>query len=166
MTKDKFIRFIKDNKHKFVFFNYRGGMGGETICNHLTRESDYFYNETLVKDIKDNKHHLFNGSTNWNDSNDLDNQGAIFSGYKDSNRNIFKDWMFGNMFFALKIAFKKIKEKNVDTKSRNRLLIYILIVGVTYCVIDTNFVSKIALMVVSFPIIWVYAKRGYKVVKK
>ena len=98
MTKDKFIRFIKDNKHKFVFFNYRGGMGGETICNHLTRESDYFYNETLVKDIKDNKHHLFNGSTNWNDSNDLDNQGAIFSGYKDSNRNIFKDWMFGNMF--------------------------------------------------------------------
>ena len=75
-------------------------------------------------------------------------------------------WMFGNMFFALKIAFKKIKEKNVDTKSRNRLLIYILIVGVTYCVIDTNFVSKIALMVVSFPIIWVYAKRGYKVIKK
>jgi hypothetical protein len=41
-----------------------------------------------------------------------------------------------------------------------------LIVGVTYCVIDTNFVSKIALMVVSFPIIWVYAKRGYKVIKK
>ena len=75
-------------------------------------------------------------------------------------------WMFGNMFFALKIAFKKIKEKNVDTKSKNRLLIYTLIIGITYCVIDTNFVSKIALMVVSFPIIWVYAKRGYKVIKK
>ena len=75
-------------------------------------------------------------------------------------------WMLGNMFFALKIAFKKIKEKNVDTKNRNRLLIYIIIIGVIYCVIDTNFVYKIVLMVVSFPIIWVYAKRGYKVVKK
>ena len=75
-------------------------------------------------------------------------------------------WMFGNMFFALKIAFKKINEKNIDIKSRNRLLIYILVIGVIYCIIDTNFVSKIALMVVSFPIIWVYAKRGYKVIKK
>jgi hypothetical protein len=70
------------------------------------------------------------------------------------------------MFFALKIAFRKIKEKNVDTKSKNRLLIYILIIGITYCVIDTNFISKIALMVVSFPIIWIYARRGYKVIKK
>jgi len=75
-------------------------------------------------------------------------------------------WMFGNMFFALKIAFKKLKEKNIDTKSKNRVFIYILIIGIVYCVIDTHFVSKIALMVVSFPIIWVYAKRGYKVIKK
>jgi hypothetical protein len=51
MTKTKFIQFIKDNRHKFVFFNYRGGMGGETICNHLTLSNDYFYNETLKQDI-------------------------------------------------------------------------------------------------------------------
>ena len=59
MTKDKFINFIKDNRHKFVFISYRGGMGGETMCNHLAQESDYFYNETLMADMLANKEHIF-----------------------------------------------------------------------------------------------------------
>ena len=58
MTKDKFIKFIKDNRHKFVFISYRGGMGGEAICNYLTQKTDYFYNETLIYDMFDNKKQL------------------------------------------------------------------------------------------------------------
>ena len=30
-------------------------------------------------------------------------------------------WMFGNMFFALKIAFKKLKEKNIEVESQKRI---------------------------------------------
>ena len=75
-------------------------------------------------------------------------------------------WMFGNMFFALKIAFKKLKEKNIETESQKRIFFAIMGIGIIYLILDTNFVSKIALMVISFPIIWVYARRGYKVIKK
>ena len=75
-------------------------------------------------------------------------------------------WMFGNMFFALKIAFKKLKEKNIEAESQKRIFLAIMAIGIIYLILDTNFVSKIVLMVVSFPIIWVYARRGYKVIKK
>ena len=75
-------------------------------------------------------------------------------------------WMFGNMFFALKIAFKKLKEKNIEAESQKRIFLAIMGIGIIYLILDTNFVSKIALMVISFPIIWVYARRGYKVIKK
>ena len=75
-------------------------------------------------------------------------------------------WMFGNMFFALKIAFKKLKEKNIEVESQKRIFFAIMGIGIIYLILDTNFVSKIALMVISFPIIWVYARRGYKVIKK
>ena len=75
-------------------------------------------------------------------------------------------WMFGNMFFALKIAFKKLKEKNIEAESQKRIFFAIMGIGIIYLILDTNFVSKIALMVISFPIIWVYARRGYKVIKK
>jgi len=75
-------------------------------------------------------------------------------------------WMFGNMFFALKIAFKKLKEKDLEDKSKKLIFLTIMAIGIIYLIIDTNFVSKIALMIISFPIIWVYARRGYKVIKK
>ena len=75
-------------------------------------------------------------------------------------------WMLGNMFFALKIAFKKLKEKDIGPKEQKIIFLGIMIIGIIYLIIDTNPVSKIALMVLSFPIIWVYAKRGYKVIKK
>ena len=75
-------------------------------------------------------------------------------------------WMFGNMFFALKIAFKKLKEKNIEPESQKRIFLAIMAIGIIYLILDTNFYSKIALMVISFPIIWVYARKGYKVIKK
>ena len=92
MTKTKLIKFIKDNKHKFVFFNYRGGMGGETICNHLTLTNDYFYNETFKQDIIDNKSHIF--------SAELDDGGSkpVTDAYDTANRSRFRDWMFGDWF--------------------------------------------------------------------
>jgi hypothetical protein len=93
MTKDKFIKFIKDNRHKLVFYNYRGGMGGETICNYLTKETDYFYNETLIYDIFDNKKHIFEHFN----LNEHQSQNAIQIGEK-QNRTLFHDWMFGNWF--------------------------------------------------------------------
>ena len=74
--------------------------------------------------------------------------------------------MLGNMFFALKIAFKKLKEKDIGPKEQKIIFLGIMIIGIIYLIIDTNPVSKIALMVLSFPIIWVYGKRGYKVIKK
>ena len=75
-------------------------------------------------------------------------------------------WMLLNMFFALKIAFQKIKQKDIETKTKNRIFLSILVIGVIYSIIDTMFVSKIILMIVSFPVIWYYANRGFKFIKK
>ena len=75
-------------------------------------------------------------------------------------------WMLLNMFFALKIAFQKIKQKDIKTKTKNRIFLSILVIGVIYSIIDTMFVSKIILMIVSFPVIWYYANTGFKFIKK
>jgi hypothetical protein len=93
MTKDKFINFIKDNRHKFVFISYRGGMGGETICNHLTQESDYFYNETLMADMLANKEHIFG-----NFYMDIDRIYLQKVDNENNNRQRFYDWMFADFF--------------------------------------------------------------------
>ena len=75
-------------------------------------------------------------------------------------------WMLGNMFFALLIAFKKLKDKNLGDNLKKLNFLAFMVIGIVYLIIDTNFVSKIILMVISFPIIWIYAKRGYKFIKK
>jgi len=75
-------------------------------------------------------------------------------------------WMLGNMFFALKIAFKKLKEKDLKDKSKKLIFLSIIAIGIIYLIIDQNFVSKIILMVISFPIIWIYAKKGFQFIKK
>ena len=93
MTKDKFINFIKDNRHKFVFLSYRGGMGGETICNHLTQESDYFYNETLIANMLAKGMPIFGSHNFYVDSRE------VTSGVQDrNNRGLFYDWMFADFF--------------------------------------------------------------------
>ena len=74
MNKEKLINFMRDNKHKFVFFSYKGGMGGETICNYLTQETDYFYNKNF-------------GSSDYTEV-----------GAENSNRSLFTDWLFGDFF--------------------------------------------------------------------
>ena len=71
-----------------------------------------------------------------------------------------------NGFNILKIAFQKIKQKDIETKTKNRIFLSILVIGVIYSMIDTMFVSKIILMIVSFPIIWYYANKGFKFIKK
>ncbi len=75
-------------------------------------------------------------------------------------------WMFGNMFFALKIAFKKINEKKIDEKIKKYIFFGIIIVGIIYIISDSNPISKITLMIISFPIIWFYARKGFKFIKK
>jgi hypothetical protein len=45
LDKKYFIDFIKANSHKFVFYSYPGGAGGEFVCNYLAYETDYFYNK-------------------------------------------------------------------------------------------------------------------------
>ena len=75
-------------------------------------------------------------------------------------------WMLLNMYFALKIAFQKIKQKDIETKTKNTIFLSILVIGAIYSMIDTMFVSKIILMIVSFPIIWYYANKGFKFIKK
>ena len=75
-------------------------------------------------------------------------------------------WMLGNMFFALLIAFKKLKDKNLGDNLKKLNFLAFMVIGIVYLIIDTNFVSKIILMVISFPIIWIYAKKGYKFIKK
>jgi len=93
MTKDKFINFIKDNKHKFVFISYRGGMGGETMCNYLAQESDYFYNETLMADMLANKEHIFDNFYMETDRIILQTEDN-----ENNNRQWFYDWMFADFF--------------------------------------------------------------------
>ena len=39
-------------------------------------------------------------------------------------------------------------------------------IGIVYLIIDTMFVSKIILMLISFPIIWVYGSKGFKFIRK
>ena len=75
-------------------------------------------------------------------------------------------WMLLNMFFALKIAFQKIKQKDIEIKTKNRIFLSILVIGVIYSIIDTMFVSKIILMIVSFHVIWYYANKSFKFIKK
>jgi len=75
-------------------------------------------------------------------------------------------WMLLNMFLALKIAFKKIKQKNLQTKLNNRIFLSVLVIGVIYSIIDTMFISKIILMIISFPIIWYYSNKGFKFIRK
>jgi hypothetical protein len=48
LDKKFFIDFIKKNSHKFVFYSYPGGAGGEFVCNYLAYETDYFYNKQIV----------------------------------------------------------------------------------------------------------------------
>jgi len=48
LDKKFFIDFIKKNSHKFVFYSYPGGAGGEYICNYLAYETDYFYNKQII----------------------------------------------------------------------------------------------------------------------
>ena len=75
-------------------------------------------------------------------------------------------WMLVNIFLALKIAFKKIKQKDLETKIQNRIFLSILVIGIIYSIIDTMFVSKIILMVISFPLIWYYSSKGFKFIRK
>ena len=48
LDKKFFIDFIKNNSHKFVFYSYPGGAGGEFMCNYLAYETDYFYNKQII----------------------------------------------------------------------------------------------------------------------
>jgi hypothetical protein len=46
--------WIKKNQHKFVFYGYRGGAGGEYVCNHIS-QNDYFFNSKIENyDNRDN----------------------------------------------------------------------------------------------------------------
>ena len=75
-------------------------------------------------------------------------------------------WMLVNMFLALKIAFNIIKQKNLETKIQNRIFLSVLFIGIVYSIIDTMFVSKIILLVITFSIIWYYSNKGFKFIKK
>ena len=98
MTITKFIQFIKDNRHKFVFFNYRGGMGGETICNHLTLSNDYFYNETLKQDIIDTKYDIFSAQLDDFFGIESASSDSLINAYEGANRSRHREWMFGDQF--------------------------------------------------------------------
>ena len=53
LDKKFFIDFIKNNSHKFVFYSYPGGGGGEYMCNYLAYETDNFYNKQInIKTFK------------------------------------------------------------------------------------------------------------------
>ena len=75
-------------------------------------------------------------------------------------------WMFANLFFALRIAFKKLKEKEIEAQTKTKIFLSIMAIGIVYLIIDTMFVSKIILMLISFPIIWIYGSKGFKFIKK
>ena len=75
-------------------------------------------------------------------------------------------WMVSNLIIALWIAFKKLRIKEDNKKVRAYIFYSVIIIGVIYMVIDSNFVSKIILLLISFPLIWIYGNRGLKFVKK
>lgn len=92
MTDIQLEKFFIDNQDKFVFFSYVGGMGGEAVCNYLQRNTDYFYNETLIKDITLNKKYEFGelgyGTLEKNHQRDIE---------KDMT-SLFRDYMFDSAF--------------------------------------------------------------------
>ena len=51
LDKKFFLDFIKTNSHKFVFYSYPGGGGGEFVCNYLANETDYFYNKQFSQEF-------------------------------------------------------------------------------------------------------------------
>ena len=75
-------------------------------------------------------------------------------------------WMLSNLIIALWIAFKKLRIKEDNKKVRAYIFYSVIIIGVIYMVIDSNFVSKIILLLISFSLIWIYGYRGLKFVKK
>ena len=75
-------------------------------------------------------------------------------------------WMLSNLIIALWIAFKKLRIKEDNKKVCAYIFYSVIIIGVIYMVIDSNFVSKIILLLISFPLIWIYGNRGLKFVKK
>ena len=75
-------------------------------------------------------------------------------------------WMLSNLIIALWIAFKKLRIKEDNKKVHAYIFYSVIIIGVIYMVIDSNFVSKIILLLISFPLIWIYGNRGLKFVKK
>ena len=75
-------------------------------------------------------------------------------------------WMLSNLIIALWIAFKKLRIKEDNKKVRAYIFYSVIIIGIIYMVIDSNFVSKIILLLISFPLIWIYGNRGLKFVKK
>tara|TARA_B100001939_G_C16753928_1_gene535278 strand:+ start:91 stop:729 length:639 start_codon:yes stop_codon:yes gene_type:complete len=75
-------------------------------------------------------------------------------------------WMLSNLIIALWISFKKLRIKEDNKKVRAYIFYSVIIIGVIYMVIDSNFVSKIILLLISFPLIWIYGNRGLKFVKK
>ncbi len=75
-------------------------------------------------------------------------------------------WLLSNLIIALWLAFKKLKIIEQNKKTRNLVFYSIIIIGVIYMIIDSNFVSKIILLLVTFPLIWIYGNKGYKFIKK
>jgi len=75
-------------------------------------------------------------------------------------------WMLTNLILALWLAFRKFKIIDENKKTRNLVFYSIIIIGVIYMIIDSNFISKIILLLVTFPLIWIYGNRGFKFIKK
>ncbi|WP_440656500.1 metal-dependent hydrolase [Candidatus Pelagibacter sp. HIMB1509] len=68
-------------------------------------------------------------------------------------------WIFGNMFFAVYIAFKKLNQKKINIIQKNIIFLSIIIIGIIYMIIDKNFFAKIIMMLTLFPLIWFYIKK-------
>jgi len=71
-------------------------------------------------------------------------------------------WIFGNMFFALYIAFKKLNQKKISKMQKNLLFFSIIIIGIIYLIIDKNFFAKMIMLLTIFPVTWFYIRNKQK----
>ena len=95
MIKDKLIQWFKDNEHKFVFYSYRGGMGGEKIVHYLCDETDYFYNRTFEKDFF---HNHPAGEETISYYTDSDKMSPLMKENDYNRTSMWQDWMFYDWF--------------------------------------------------------------------
>ena len=79
MNKKELSLWLEDNKNKFIFYGYHGGMGGEFICNYISNKLDLYLQDDNSKYWE--KHDRISGRPPIPSVNRYANIDPLFNGY-------------------------------------------------------------------------------------